>query len=57
MEIQTENKNQEAWGLDFSHDEKQILGGNYSGGREAGTVPHAPMGEASEDGRRVVHAE
>ena len=57
MEIQTENKTQEAWGLDFSHDEKQILGGNYSGGREAGTVPHAPMGEASEDGRRVVHAE
>ena len=60
------------WGLAFSHDERQILGGSYSGGwfrrwqvedgKVAGTVPYPPRGPVlvaatSKDGQWIVHAD
>ncbi|KAF8121185.1 quinon protein alcohol dehydrogenase-like superfamily [Boletus edulis] len=70
VEIQTENE--EVWGLAFSHNGREVLGGSYSGGwfrrwqvedgKETETVPSAPKGAVlaaatSKDGRWIVHGD
>ncbi|KAG6379431.1 quinon protein alcohol dehydrogenase-like superfamily [Boletus reticuloceps] len=70
IEIQTENE--EVWGVAFSHNGREIMGGTYSGGwsrrwqvedgKVVGTVPSAPKGPvlaavASKDGRWIVHGD
>ena len=71
IEIQTKDNN-EVWGLAFSHDGGQILGGSYSGGwfrrwqvedgKEARIIPSEPkkpvlVAAASKDGRWIVHGD